>query len=101
MSDQLTIPPMVCVDCGRQIVGHYSYVGGRGPLCHWCSAPTQGAGTPPVIYGDALRQRIEALEAEAERLKRVRDAARAVLNAANAATWDAALQRLRATLEEA
>jgi hypothetical protein len=39
--------------------------------------------------------------AEVERLKRVRDAARAVLNAASAATWDAALQRLRATLEEA
>jgi phosphoglycerate-specific signal transduction histidine kinase len=96
MSDQLTIPPMVCVDCGRQIVGHYSYVGGRGPLCHWCSAPTQGAGTPPVIYGDALRQRIEALEAEVERLRqRNRELEAEVAN------WRHIMRDDSATLEEA
>jgi hypothetical protein len=46
-----------------------------------------------------LRLEVEALEAEVERLERVRNAALAVSNAASAATWDAALQSLRATLE--
>jgi len=44
---------------------------------------------------------VEELEAKVERLTRVRDAARAVLNAANSATREAALQRLRAALQEA
>jgi hypothetical protein len=38
-------------------------------------------------------------EREVERLTRVRDAARAVFNAANSATQEAAMQRLRAALE--
>jgi hypothetical protein len=53
------------------------------------------------VSGKHAVEYVEALEAEVEWLERVRNAALAVSNAASAATWDAALQSLRATLEEA
>jgi len=50
---------------------------------------------------DPTEKRIAELEDKVERLERVRNAARAVFNAANSATREAALQSLRATLGEA